>query len=111
MFFCTVGQICSGAAVAMGREVHGDSRDGKPNGVKPWFFPGTMCDATTGVSGATGLHAAIHRRAVEGGSYRVRVALARTGMFYQEVGMYESKELRKKVMNMWVLEWNGARTV
>ena len=51
-----------------------------------------------GMSGAVGLHAALFRRAKEGGSYRVRVALARTGMFYQELGMYGDKALRQSLM-------------
>lgn len=107
--FETVGQIVSGVSLAMGREVH---HDGQPTSsleeIKPWFFPGTMCDATTGMSGAVGLHAALYRRATEGGSYRVRVALARTGMFYQEIGMYAGKELRRGLMDRWVwIRWEG----
>lgn len=91
--FEQVGQICSGAALSMGQAVHDDPE----LTAKPWFAPQTMCDATTGMSGALGVHAALLRRAKEGGSYRVRVALARTGMWYQELGMY-SKETRDRVM-------------
>ncbi|KAI9019144.1 CoA-transferase family III domain-containing protein [Hyaloraphidium curvatum] len=102
--FDQVGQICSGAAFAMGREVHGHGEGAGPAGVKPHFFPSTICDATTGMSGAVGLHAALYRRATEGGSYRVRVALARSGMFYQELGMYQSKALRKKARFFGVMD-------
>ena len=53
-----------------------------PDGT-PRFLPGAPCDFLTGFLGAVGGLAALHRRATEGGSYHVRVSLARTGMFLQ----------------------------
>lgn len=98
--FDTVGQVSSGLALAMGREIHNhDASSTSPIGVKPWVYPGTICDTVTGLSAAVGMHAALLRRAKEGGSYRIRVALARTGVFFQELGMYQDKQLRRKVMN------------
>jgi crotonobetainyl-CoA:carnitine CoA-transferase CaiB-like acyl-CoA transferase len=44
--FEQVGQICTGTALATGREVHGHEGT-SPAGVKPYFYPGTMCDSTT----------------------------------------------------------------
>lgn len=47
---------------------------------------GLLNDFITGYLGAVGALAAIHRRALEGGSYRVSVSLARTGMFVASLG-------------------------
>ncbi len=47
---------------------------------------GMLNDFITGYLGAAGALAALHRRAREGGSYRVNVSLARTGMFVTSLG-------------------------
>ncbi len=47
---------------------------------------GMLNDFITGYLGAAGALAALHRRAREGGSYRVTVSLARTGMFVTSLG-------------------------
>ena len=44
------------------------------------------CDYITGYLGALGAMAALRRRAVEGGSYRVSVSLCRTGMWIRSLG-------------------------
>jgi crotonobetainyl-CoA:carnitine CoA-transferase CaiB-like acyl-CoA transferase len=48
----------------------------------PRLVPAAACDYTTGYLAALGTLVAILRRAREGGSYRVQVSLARTGMWY-----------------------------
>jgi hypothetical protein len=47
---------------------------------------GLLNDFITGYLGAAGATAALIRRAREGGSYRVAVSLARTGMFVASLG-------------------------
>jgi len=51
----------------------------------PRLVPAAATDYTTGYLGALGAMVALVRRAREGGSYRVRVSLARTGMWLQEL--------------------------
>ncbi len=61
----------------------------------PKLLPAAANDYTTGYLGAYGILLALARRAVEGGSYHVRVSLCQSGMFiyrqgdvgYQEFGM------------------------
>lgn len=48
-----------------------------------WVYP---CDYLTGYLGAIGVLVALLRRAREGGSWQVRVSLARTGMHVQSLG-------------------------
>lgn len=48
-----------------------------------WVYP---CDYLTGFLGAMGALVALQRRAREGGSWQVRVSLARTGMYAQSLG-------------------------
>jgi len=48
----------------------------------PRLVPAAACDYTTGYLAALGALVALLRRAREGGSYQVRVSLARTGMWY-----------------------------
>jgi crotonobetainyl-CoA:carnitine CoA-transferase CaiB-like acyl-CoA transferase len=48
----------------------------------PRLVPAAACDYTTGYLAAFGALVALLRRAREGGSYQVRVSLARTGMWY-----------------------------
>ena len=62
---------------------------------RPKLLPAAANDYTTGYLGAYGVLLALARRAVEGGSYHVRVSLCQSGMFiyrqgdvgYQELGM------------------------
>jgi hypothetical protein len=62
--------------------------DGKPR------FPPTlvMNDYIAGYLGAAGVIAALRRRAKEGGSYHVRVSLARAAMWYASLGRFPSTE-------------------
>ena len=48
----------------------------------PRLVPAAACDYTTGYLAALGTLIALKRRAEHGGSYQVRVSLARTGMWY-----------------------------
>lgn len=61
----------------------------------PMLVPGFLTDYSTGYFAALGTLAALIRRAREGGSYHVRVSLARSCMWYQDIG-YVSEEQRKK---------------
>ncbi|MDA1298776.1 MAG: CoA transferase [Proteobacteria bacterium] len=65
-----LGQSVSGMAAEEGG-------DGPPR-----LVPAAACDYTTGYLAALGVLAALKRRTAEGGSYLVRVSLARTGMWY-----------------------------
>ena len=65
----------------LGQSVSGMAfEEGAPDA--PRLVPAAACDYTTGYLAALGTLAALHRRANEGGSYHVRVSLARTGMWY-----------------------------
>lgn len=57
-------------------------------------FPPTlvMNDYIAGYLGAAGVIAALRRRAREGGSYHVRVSLARAAMWYASLGRFPSTE-------------------
>ncbi|WP_427919187.1 CoA transferase [Streptomyces sp. cg40] len=50
---------------------------------------GMINDFITGYMGAAGATAALHRRAVEGGSWHVTVNLTRTAMWYQTLGLVD----------------------
>lgn len=52
----------------------------------PQIAPVAMSDYTTGYLGALGVLLALQRRATEGGSWHVQVSLARTAMWFQELG-------------------------
>lgn len=52
----------------------------------PVLAPAAMNDYTTGYFGAVGAMMALRRRAKEGGSWLVRVSLARTSMWYFDLG-------------------------
>lgn len=70
-----MGQAATGLAVGQGG----------PDGPLPlWTYP---CDYLTGYLGAMGAVMALERRAREGGSWHVKVSLARTGMHAQELGV------------------------
>jgi len=60
-----------------------------PNGVN------VICDFLTGYLAATGVQAALLRRAQEGGSYRVSVNLTQTVMLYQAFGLLDGATLLK----------------
>ncbi|WP_339712537.1 CoA transferase [uncultured Sneathiella sp.] len=55
-------------------------------GNPPELLPVYFCDYSTGYLGAYGTLLALARRAVEGGSYHVRVSLCRSAMFLQDQG-------------------------
>jgi crotonobetainyl-CoA:carnitine CoA-transferase CaiB-like acyl-CoA transferase len=57
-------------------------------------FPPTMVlnDYISGYIGAAGILAALRRRAKEGGSYHVRITLARAAMWFMTLGQFDSLE-------------------
>jgi crotonobetainyl-CoA:carnitine CoA-transferase CaiB-like acyl-CoA transferase len=69
-------QVATGFALREGS-------DGVP-AFSPVFY---LADLTTGHLAAAGMMAALLRRATEGGSYHVRVSLARSAMWVQELGL------------------------
>lgn len=78
-----IAQACTGISVDQGSYE------------APQLAPGFLTDYSTGYFAALGILAALIRRAREGGSYHVRVSLARGCMWYQDIG-YVSKEKREK---------------
>jgi crotonobetainyl-CoA:carnitine CoA-transferase CaiB-like acyl-CoA transferase len=66
-----------------------NSESGRP------AFPPTMVmnDYVAGYLGAAGIIAALRRRASEGGSYHVRVSLARAAMWFQSLGKFKTNEV------------------
>ena len=52
----------------------------------PRLLPAAATDYTTGYLAAYGALEALHRRATEGGSYRVEVSLCRTAMWLRDLG-------------------------
>ena len=79
-----LAQTVTGMALLHGEHAH-------PEG-QPMLQPAAVTDYTTGYLAAYGVMLALHRRATEGGSYWVRVSLARTGMWYRSLGLRESSE-------------------
>lgn len=79
-----LGQACTGMTIDQGGE--GD----------PELCGGFLTDYSTGYFGALGALIALIRRAKEGGSYKVSVSLARTAMWYQDLGTIK-KEDRKEL--------------
>ncbi|HRH85792.1 MAG TPA: CoA transferase [Rubrivivax sp.] len=75
------GLACTGFTIAEG-------------GSGPPRFPPTlvMNDYIAGYLGAAGVLAALRRRAKEGGSWHVRVSLARAAMWYANLGQFPSKD-------------------
>jgi crotonobetainyl-CoA:carnitine CoA-transferase CaiB-like acyl-CoA transferase len=65
------------------------AKEGEPNKpkVSPVFYLG---DPITGDFAAAGMMAALLRRSIEGGSYHVKVSLARSEMWVQELGLLET---------------------
>jgi crotonobetainyl-CoA:carnitine CoA-transferase CaiB-like acyl-CoA transferase len=75
-----------GAYEALGQAVAGisdaESDQGRPRSVRT----GTLNDYLAAYLGAAGVMAALLRRSREGGSYHVKVSLARTSMWVRELG-------------------------
>lgn len=69
------GQVASGFAVREGG-------DGPPK-FSPVFY---LADLMTGYFAAAGMMAALLRRSIEGGSYHVKLSLARSAMWVEELG-------------------------
>ncbi len=72
------GQVASGFAMTEGQ--------GGPPKYSPVFY---LADLVMGYFAAAGMMAALHRRAVEGGSYHVKLSLARSAMWVQELGLLD----------------------
>ena len=80
--FDTIVQTVSGMALASG------------DGAKPKYLPVSAIDYVSGYLMAFGAMAALARRAVEGGSWLVRVSLARTGRWITDRGELDPSALR-----------------
>ena len=70
-------------------------------------FPPThvMNDYIAGYLGAAGIQAALIRRAKEGGSYHVRVNLARCAMWFMSLGKFDNNAHRPPATN--TKSWPG----
>ncbi len=79
--FDTVVQCVSGMAMIQG------------GGVEPRLLPVSAIDYVSGYVMAFGAMVALRRRAREGGSWRVRVSLARTGQWIGERGLLDAGEI------------------
>lgn len=67
------------------------------DGKRPQFPPTLVLnDYIAGYLGAAGITEALRRRAESGGSYHVRVSLARAAMWYKSLGMFPTKEFDAK---------------
>ena len=75
------GLACTGFTIAEG--------DGGPPRFPPTLV---MNDYIAGYLGAAGVLAALRRRAKEGGSWHVRISLARAAMWYGSLGQFPSKD-------------------
>jgi len=71
-------QVASGFAMAEGQP-------GRPK-FCPVFY---LADLITGYFAAAGMMAALYRRAIEGGSYQVKLSLTRSAMWVQELGLLD----------------------
>src|SRR5471032_754637 len=80
--FDTIVQTVSGMALASG------------DGAKPKYLPVSAIDYVSGYLMALGTMAALARRAAEGGSWLVRVSLARTGRWIADQGQIDAAALR-----------------
>ena len=60
---------------------------GGPPKFSPVFY---LADLITGYLAAAGMMAALRRRAIEGGSYQVKLSLARSAMWVQELGLLDT---------------------
>lgn len=85
--FESIGQACSGFGI---NEADGDV-------AHPKFSPVSyLCDPLTGYAACAGMLAALHKRATEGGSYHVKVSLAKTGMWVIDQGLIDSEKYKCK---------------
>jgi crotonobetainyl-CoA:carnitine CoA-transferase CaiB-like acyl-CoA transferase len=73
-----LAQTVTGMAVQHGQDLGAD---------EPVLQPAAVTDYTTGYLAAYGVLTALRRRAVDGGSYWVRVSLSRTGMWIRNLGL------------------------
>ncbi len=80
-----LAQTVTGMAHAHGEHLGAD---------KPVLQPAAVTDYTTGYLAALGVLAALARRARVGGSYWVRVSLARTGMWIRGLGLRDGHAAR-----------------
>ncbi len=71
---------------------HGRSHSPDPHTGRPQLQPAAVTDYATGYLAAYGAMVALARRAEFGGSYWVRVSLARTGVWYRKLGLRPSVE-------------------
>jgi crotonobetainyl-CoA:carnitine CoA-transferase CaiB-like acyl-CoA transferase len=78
-----LAQTVTGMAHLHGIDLHGDAD-------RPELQPAAVTDYTTGYLAAYGVLAALLRRAEFGGSYWVRVSLARTGMWIRGLGVRDA---------------------
>ncbi len=63
------------------------------SGAGPKYPPtGIINDFVLGYIGASGVMAALRRRAKEGGSYHVKVSLTRAAMWYSSLGLFPTTE-------------------
>lgn len=76
-------QVATGFAVT-----EGEAQNKSPQ-FSPVFY---LNDFLTGYLAASGVMSALLRRATEGGSYHVKVSLARTAMWVQDLGYIEKKD-------------------
>lgn len=81
--FDSVMQTCSGMNVSEA-EHYGDSKRARPT-------PCQVLDHGGGYLLATGVCAALYRRAIDGGAYRVDVSLAGVMKYLRSLGQYEGK--------------------
>jgi len=63
-------------------------------GGEPALLPAAVNDYTTGYLAAFGAMVALRRRAVEGGSWRVRVSLTRTAMWVRGLGLRTGDDIQ-----------------
>ena len=78
--FDSIVQCCSGIV-----HEHSEGRDGAPQ-----LLPAPVLDYVTGYLGAYGVMEALRRRAIEGGSYHVRVSLAQTAHWIRRLGRVDA---------------------
>jgi crotonobetainyl-CoA:carnitine CoA-transferase CaiB-like acyl-CoA transferase len=78
-----LAQTVTGMAHVHGLDVNGSAD-------RPELQPAAVTDYTTGYLGALGALIALERRARLGGSYWVRVSLARTGMWVRGLGLLDA---------------------
>jgi crotonobetainyl-CoA:carnitine CoA-transferase CaiB-like acyl-CoA transferase len=82
-------------ATRPGFDVHGATvagvypLEGTPTQPKPAPIGTPVCDNVVGWLGVTGILAALRRRAVEGGSYKVVVSLTRTALWLLSLGIFD----------------------